>query len=196
MSFALLEDDDEVFSAVLALLDEAIEASEAPIISSLSPPQGPVLFQCPSETSEGSPFEATRPVTYNSSKHRNGARELRRQEVQYLRTRVQELDTQLNALKQAAKERTEITQISTDRNQGEVSSVLIDAWKDLARRQLDQRLTSERENSRLKNALADQETVRQMLQRALNTRVARRVWIEISGRDSASQGVLTSFLQF
>jgi hypothetical protein len=46
---------------------------------------------------------------------------------------------------------------------------------------LDQRLAVERENTRLKGALEDQKKLREMLQRALNTRVARRVRRERAG---------------
>ncbi|EGZ08963.1 hypothetical protein PHYSODRAFT_564770 [Phytophthora sojae] len=146
MAFQLLEaDDDETFSEVLALLDDAAWAA----------------------------FEAAHPITKTTSKHRNGAREMRRREVQFLRTCVKGLETQLSAVKEAAEQRAQLRDATAGLGSG--STALTSVWKDLATRQLDQRLASERENSRLKCALEDQKKLREMLQRALNTRVARRV---------------------
>ncbi|KAI9990837.1 hypothetical protein PInf_018451 [Phytophthora infestans] len=172
MSFALLEDDDEAFTEVLALLDEYTAAvEESPRAHSRSKHASP--FSTLTESSAWTAFEAAHPITKTTSKHRNGAREMRRREVQFLRTCARGLETQLTALKEGAEKRAQLRN-GTPNFSGQ-SSALLSVWKDLATRQLDQRLTSERENTRLKGALEDQKKVREMLQRALNTRVARRV---------------------
>lgn len=172
MSFALLEDDDEAFTEVLALLDEYTAAvEESPRAHSRSKHASP--FSTLIESSAWTAFEAAHPITKTTSKHRNGAREMRRREVLFLRTCARGLETQLTALKEGAEKRAQLRN-GTPNFSGQ-SSALLSVWKDLATRQLDQRLTSERENTRLKGALEDQKKVREMLQRALNTRVARRV---------------------
>ncbi|ETI41477.1 hypothetical protein F441_13230 [Phytophthora nicotianae CJ01A1] len=172
MSFPLLEDDDEAFTEVLALLDEYNAAvEESPRAHSRSKHASP--FSSLAESSAWTAFEAAHPITKTTSKHRNGAREMRRREVQFLRTCVKGLETQLTALKEGAQQRAQLRNATT--HSGGQSSALMSVWKDLATRQLDQRLASERENSRLKCAMEDQKKVREMLQRALNTRVARRV---------------------
>ncbi|KAL4116650.1 hypothetical protein PRIC2_012102 [Phytophthora ramorum] len=172
MSFPLLEDDDEAFSEVLALLDEYHAAVQEPSHLNSRARRSSVL----SESSAWAAFEAAHPLTTSTSKHRNGAREMRRREVHFLRTCVKGLETQLNALRDAAAQRAELqTRRNATENANAASSALTSVWKELAARQLDQRLTSERENSRLKSASEDQKKLREMLQRALNTRVARRV---------------------
>ncbi|KAF4035719.1 hypothetical protein GN244_ATG12207 [Phytophthora infestans] len=134
MSFALLEDDDEAFTEVLALLDEYTAAvEESPRAHSRSKHASP--FSTLIESSAWTAFEAAHPITKTTSKHRNGAREMRRREVLFLRTCARGLETQLTALKEGAEKRAQL------RN----------------------------------GALEDQKKVREMLQRALNTRVARRV---------------------
>ncbi|KAG3101642.1 hypothetical protein PI124_g11001 [Phytophthora idaei] len=172
MSFLLLEDDDEAFTEVLALLDEYNAAvEEPPHPHSRSKHASP--FSVLAESSAWTAFEGAHPITKATSKHRNGAREMRRREVQFLRTCVKGLETQLIALKEGAEQRAQLR--NGPANTSSQSSTLMSVWKDLATRQLDQRLASERENSRLQSALEDQKKVREMLQRALNTRVARRV---------------------
>ncbi|KAK1935580.1 hypothetical protein P3T76_010275 [Phytophthora citrophthora] len=175
MAFPLLEDDDEAFTEVLALLDEYNAAVEEPThLNSRSKHASP--FSSLTESSAWAAFEAAHPITKNTSKHRNGAREMRRREVQFLRTCVKGLENQLNALREGAEQRAQLrTTVCGDSDRIGQSSALMSVWKDLASRQLDQRLTSERENSRLKCALEDQKKLKEMLQRALNTRVARRV---------------------
>ncbi|KAL3670823.1 hypothetical protein V7S43_004009 [Phytophthora oleae] len=175
MAFSLLDDDDEAFTEVLALLDEYNAAVEEPTHpNSRSKHASP--FSSLTESSAWAAFEATHPMTKSTSKHRNGAREMRRREVQFLRTCVKGLETQLNALREGAEQRAQLrTNACGDSDRTGQSSALRSVWKELASRQLDQRLTSERENSRLKCALEDQKKLKEMLQRALNTRVARRV---------------------
>eukprot|EP00644_Phytophthora_capsici_P016952 jgi/Phyca11/574141/estExt2_Genewise1.C_PHYCAscaffold_590207 len=98
---------------------------------------------------------------------------MRRREVQFLRTCVKGLETQLNALREGAEQRAQLrTNMCGDSDRTGQSSALMSVWKDLASRQLDQRLASERENSRLKCALEDQKKLKEMLQRALNTRTS------------------------
>ncbi|RMX68111.1 hypothetical protein DD238_007862 [Peronospora effusa] len=158
MSFALLDDDDDTFTEVLALLYEYKEAVEE---TTHSHTRAKHSFSLLSESSAWAAFEAAHPMTRNTSKHRNGARELRQAE--------------LNALNEAAEQRAQLRIATTGFDDTNTSSALMSVWKDLATRQLDQRLVSERENRRLRCALEDQKKVCEMLQRALNTRVARRV---------------------
>ncbi|CEG42194.1 uncharacterized protein PHALS_12488 [Plasmopara halstedii] len=169
MSSLLFESDDEGFIEVLALLNEynvAIQESNG-------------RFKCTSpltsliESSTWSAFETAHPIPKTTSKHRNGAREMRRRELQFLRTCVKGLEAQLYALKEVAEQRAQSKDGTA--NTSTQTSALRSIWKDLAARQLDQRLTSERENSRLKSVIEDQNKVQEMLQRVLNTRVARRV---------------------
>ncbi|KAG7378910.1 hypothetical protein PHYPSEUDO_009307 [Phytophthora pseudosyringae] len=175
MSFPLLEDDDEAFTEVLALLDEYNAAVEEPS-HPLGRSKRASPFSSLAESSAWAAFEAAHPITQNTSKHRNGARELRRREVQFLRTCVKGLETQLHALREGAQQRAQLRTATTRAAAANVHpSALMSVWKDLATRQLDQRLASERENIRLNGALDDQKKLREMLQRALNTRVARRV---------------------
>lgn len=186
MSFALLEDDDETFTEVLALLDEYNAAVEEPLRPHTRAKHSSA-FSCLSESSAWAAFEAAHPITKNTSKHRNGAREMRRREVQFLRTCVKGLETQLNALSEAVEQRAQLRTATAGLDDvTATSSALMSVWKDLASRQLDQRLASERENSRLKCALEDQKKLREMLQRALNTRVARRVKTGIEDGESKS----------
>ncbi|EEY67080.1 M96 mating-specific protein family [Phytophthora infestans T30-4] len=171
MAFQLLEEDDQTFTEVLALLDEynaAVDEPEPPHSSTkhLSP------FSRVSESAAWAAFEAAHPVTKIASKHRNGAREIRRREVQFLRTCVKGLERQLNALQEATELRAQMRSATTGTD---ACSALMSMWKDLATHQLEQRLVSERENSRLHSALDDQKKLREMLERALNTRVAKRV---------------------
>ncbi|OWZ06183.1 M96 mating-specific protein [Phytophthora megakarya] len=171
MVFQLLDEDEQTFMEVLALLDDYNAAFEDPV-----PPHSCTKHSSPfsrfTESAAWAAFESAHPITKTASKHRNGAREMRRREVQFLRTCAKGLETQLKALKEAVEHRAQ-TRKSTP-GAGE-PSVLTSMWKDLATHQLDQRLVSERENSRLKAALDDQNKVREMLHRALNTRVAKRV---------------------
>eukprot|EP00644_Phytophthora_capsici_P016951 jgi/Phyca11/574135/estExt2_Genewise1.C_PHYCAscaffold_590201 len=97
---------------------------------------------------------------------------MRRREVQFLRTCVMGLERQLNALREGAQQRAQMRTATTGTD---ASSATTGMWKDMATRQLEQRLVSERENSRLKAAEEDQNKLREMLERALNTRVAKRV---------------------
>ncbi|KAE9291431.1 hypothetical protein PF008_g25328 [Phytophthora fragariae] len=175
MAFQLLEaDDDETFSEVLALLDEYNAAFQEPAhMHARSKKHAGCSSARVLESGAWAAFEAAHPLTQNTSKHRNGAREMRRREVQFLRSCVKGLETQLSAVKEAAEQRAQLRHATTGLGAG--SSALTSVWKELATRQLDQRLASERENSRLKGALEDQKKLREMLQRALNTRVARRV---------------------
>ncbi|KAG6960936.1 hypothetical protein JG687_00007948 [Phytophthora cactorum] len=169
MAFQLLEEDDQTFTEVLALLDEynaAVEEPAPPHTKHSSP------FSRVSESAAWAAFEAAHPITENASKHRNGARELRRREVQFLRTCVKGLERQVNALKEGAEQRAQM-RIATTGMDG--SSALTTMWKDLATCQLEQRLVSERENIRLQTALEDHRKLREMLERALNTRVAKRI---------------------
>ncbi|ETM41433.1 hypothetical protein L914_12785 [Phytophthora nicotianae] len=170
MAFQLLEEDDETFTEVLALLDEYNAAVEEPVpLHSCTKHSSP--FSRVSGSAAWAAFEAAHPITRTASKHRNGAREMRRREVQFLRTCAKGLERQLNALKEGAEQRAQM-RIATAGTDG--SSALTGMWKDLATRQLELRLVSERENSRLQTALEDQKKLREMLERALNTRVAKR----------------------
>ncbi|KAG7378912.1 hypothetical protein PHYPSEUDO_009309 [Phytophthora pseudosyringae] len=171
MAFQLLDEDDQTFTEVLALLDEYTAAIDEPPLPHTSA-KSPSPFSRVSESAAWAAFEAAHPITRTTSKHRNGARETRRREVQFLRTCVKGLERQLYALKEGAEQRGQV-RIATAGMDG--SSALTVMWKDLATRQLELRLASERENSRLQAALEDLSKLREMLQRALNTRVARRV---------------------
>ncbi|KAG1712628.1 hypothetical protein DVH05_000370 [Phytophthora capsici] len=171
MTFHLLEEDDQTFSEVLALLDEYNAAVEEPAgFHTCAKHASP--FSRVSESAAWAAFETAHPITQNASKHRNGAREMRRREVQFLRTCVMGLERQLNALREGAQQR---AQMKTATTGTDASSAMTGMWKDMATRQLEQRLVSERENSRLKAAEEDQNKLREMLERALNTRVAKRV---------------------
>ncbi|KAI9909509.1 hypothetical protein PsorP6_015081 [Peronosclerospora sorghi] len=177
MSFPLLEDDDEAaFTDLLASLDEYTEAFDAPLeYNGRSATSSSTWHDPISETCAWAAFDAAHPLPQTTSKHRNGAREMRRREVHYLRTCVKGLQAQLSALHATIERRAQQRTRSGWEDSPTASSALVTIWKDLAARQLDQRLASERENTRLKCALEDQRKVREMLQRVLNTRVARRV---------------------
>ncbi|POM65331.1 M96 mating-specific protein family [Phytophthora palmivora] len=85
MVFQLLDEDEQTFTEILALLDEYNAAFEEPT---------PVLatfkhsspFSRVTESAAWTAFETAHPITENANKHRNGAREMRRREVQFLQT--------------------------------------------------------------------------------------------------------------
>ncbi|KAF4035718.1 hypothetical protein GN244_ATG12206 [Phytophthora infestans] len=104
MSFPLL--DDETFTAVLALLDEYNAAVEEPFVPICKRTSS--AFSRVSESAAWAAFEAAHPITKNASKHRNGAREMRRREVQFLRTCVDGMEKQLTALKEEVEQRAEL----------------------------------------------------------------------------------------
>ncbi|KAG7383190.1 hypothetical protein PHYBOEH_010020 [Phytophthora boehmeriae] len=175
MAFPLLE-DEEAYEAALALLDDCdVFAAGLPHFSSqLQSSQTPNFA---SEAAAWAAFNAAHPPPKSTSKHRNGAREQRRREVQFLRHCAKGLQNQLDALREGADlraERQKLRDAALTQDSDE-STALAGVWKDLATRQLDQRLASERENARLKSAMKDQRKLREMLQKALQTRVARRV---------------------
>ncbi|KAG3101645.1 hypothetical protein PI124_g11000 [Phytophthora idaei] len=165
MSFPLL--DDETFTEVLALLDEYNAAIEEPLVPICNKP--PSAFSRVSESAAWAAFEATHPITKNASKHRNGAREMRRREVQFLRTCVDGLEKQLAALKEEVEQRAQLRNATL----ASEDAALMSMWRDLATRQLDRRLASERENNRLKCALEAHNKLREILQQALTTKIAR-----------------------
>ncbi|KAF4140917.1 hypothetical protein GN958_ATG09765 [Phytophthora infestans] len=165
MSFPLL--DDETFTAVLALLDEYNAAVEEPFVPICKRTSS--AFSRVSESAAWAAFEAAHPITKNASKHRNGAREMRRREVQFLRTCVDGMEKQLTALKEEVEQRAELHSAML----ASEDAALMSMWRDLATRQLDRRLASEKENSRLKCALEAHNKLREILQQALNTKIAR-----------------------
>ncbi|ETO70117.1 hypothetical protein F444_13359 [Phytophthora nicotianae P1976] len=165
MAFPLL--DDETFTEVLALLDEYNTAVEEPLVPICKNP--PSAFSRVSESAAWVAFEAAHPITKNASKHRNGAREMRRREVQFLRTCVDGLEKQLTALREEVEQRAQLRNATL----ASEDAALMSMWRDLATRQLNRRLASERENSRLKCALEAHNKLREILQQALNTKVAR-----------------------
>ncbi|CAH0519703.1 unnamed protein product [Peronospora belbahrii] len=175
MSFALLEGDDETFTDVLELLNEYEEYEAIDDTSQSQPRVKHCSSSCSylSESPAWTAFEAAHPINHNTKKHRNRAREIRRQEVQFLRTCAIRLETELNALNEAVEQRAQLRVAMEGLDETNASSMRL--WKELATRQLEHRLASERENSRLKGALEDHRKLREMLERVLNTRVARRV---------------------
>ncbi|KAG7378911.1 hypothetical protein PHYPSEUDO_009308 [Phytophthora pseudosyringae] len=166
-TFPLL--DDETFTEVLALLDEYNAAvDEPPLLHSSA--KSPSPFSCVSESAAWAAFEAAHPITKNASKHRNGAREMRRREVQFLRTCVEGLEKQLTALKEDAEQRAALRNAAIS---VEDTDPLMSMWRELATRQLDRRLAAEREKNRLKCALEAHSKLREILQQALTTKVAQ-----------------------
>ncbi|TMW59799.1 hypothetical protein Poli38472_004868 [Pythium oligandrum] len=86
----------------------------------------------------------------------------RREELIYLRSTVEEMETKLTELKEQAKEKDERTP--------DLSDVMKAVWEDLANRQYQQRQQAEAENTRLRMMLEDQIKIAKSLERLLRKR--------------------------
>lgn len=132
---------------------------------------------------------AKKPLKYNPNK----ARDERKEELIHLRKRVSELETQLNVLKE---KRPRITACQlhpnlgtgeeacgTHNDCGQVSQsggseqqlVIAGVWQDMANRQCEERIKSERENVRLKQVLENQIKIAKSLERLLKKKSSTKV---------------------
>lgn len=117
--------------------------------------------------------------------HRNGAREERLRELRLLRSRVVELEQQLQALQITHKNRqrrrvhhASSSRSADDKIEPRRRNALAEAaavWRELAARQLEQRLASEGENRRLKVMVERQQKVTRALEKVLQSRATKEV---------------------
>jgi len=116
----------------------------------------------------------------STKNHRNGAREERLRELRQLRSRVVEMEQQLQALQvtQTNRQRRRVGHAAVsdeiERRRGTPAAAAA-VWKDLAARQLEQRLTSEGENRRLKMMVERQQKVTRALEKVLQSRATKEV---------------------
>ncbi|GMF43354.1 unnamed protein product [Phytophthora fragariaefolia] len=177
-----LVDDSEAFEAALHFVDEYIETEQgnedtaalALALEDLPSPTELALADTQPETSSATSrrrckrtkkssktnaSKPKRPLNYNPNK----AREQQRNELLYLREKVEEMEQELKALQSTRRPKTR-NESEVDGRSGEYTNQVSapsgfrapDVWKEVASHQLQQRLKSERENRRLKAVLEGQ----------------------------------------
>uniref|UniRef100_K3W8T5 START domain-containing protein n=1 Tax=Globisporangium ultimum (strain ATCC 200006 / CBS 805.95 / DAOM BR144) TaxID=431595 RepID=K3W8T5_GLOUD len=118
-----------------------------------------------------------KPISWNPNK----ARDERKQELLYLREQMKELETQLRVIqkvkpRQAASPYQIVPMIGSHHQQHRAyfqqqqssNSAVACVWKEVAKRQSDERINSERENIRLKIVLENQIKIAKSLEQILN----------------------------
>ncbi|KAF1321865.1 hypothetical protein FI667_g11734, partial [Globisporangium splendens] len=118
-----------------------------------------------------------KPLKYNPNK----ARDERKEELIHLRKRVAELETQLHVLQEkrpritACAVNSPSTMSGDNANQRpEQQLVIAGVWQDMANRQCEERIKSERENLRLKLVLENQIKIAKSLERLLKKKMSTK----------------------
>lgn len=202
-SFEQRDDDD----AALALaLDGLPSPTELALVETLMPEAAkaaPVVkTSAKKQTNRSAKTAASKPkklLTYNP----NRAREQQRKELLYLREKVEEMEQELKALQGTRHPKTSAqleAHESGERGGRELSAAQSsgfqapDVWKEMASHQLEQRLTSERENRRLKAVLEGQIKIGKSLAKLLEATSTTQMSCQ-SGNPPIYTGALT-FLFF
>jgi hypothetical protein len=184
--FASSSSDDDALSLLPAAIESTAAAEHLSVVS--APPLRELLALMPPPLQLLSPSAplvlGTRPLTLTSKPragskkalargNTNKARDDRKEELIYLRRKVVELETQLTAIKKSLPipKRSDGPAVAKDeplarKSQQRYSSVA-PVWKELAVRQCDKRMKSERENIRLKLVLENQIMVAKSLEKFL-----------------------------
>uniref|UniRef100_K3W8X4 M96 mating-specific protein family n=1 Tax=Globisporangium ultimum (strain ATCC 200006 / CBS 805.95 / DAOM BR144) TaxID=431595 RepID=K3W8X4_GLOUD len=184
--FASSSSDDDALSLLPAAIESTAAAEHLSVVS--APPLRELLALMPPPLQLLSPSAplvlGTRPLTLTSKPragskkalargNTNKARDDRKEELIYLRRKVVELETQLTAIKKSLPipKRSDGPAVAKDeplarKSQQRYSSVA-PVWKELAVRQCDKRMKSERENIRLKLVLENQIKVAKSLEKFL-----------------------------
>lgn len=153
-----ISDEDLLFAhseELLGLLDATAPTVEtmATTTASETSQSDRTCDASPSSTANAKPLKEV-------TRKRNAYREKMKCELQYLRSRAVEMEEQLTALRQGA-----VTALSHKDKQ------LIDSsWERIARHQLEARMASEAENTRLKSVLQDYVEMAKSVQQSLGKR--------------------------
>lgn len=202
MAFPLLDDDAEALAAALSFVDdysdllaELKDAAAAHVAPDSSPSPSssgseghatlvrPLLSAAASASApRQSPTSPSVGARKEAKNHRNGAREERLRELRRLRLTAVELEQELQALQLTNRQRQRRTGHGGRREElqrvhaaGRSSAALV--WKQLAARQLEQRLASENENRRLRIIVERQRKVTKTLEKVLQSRATKEVGV-------------------
>jgi hypothetical protein len=171
------DDDGAVLRAVLAFIGDFEFNDEGDVITDAGgefSQQHDSTLATPAAAVDTVPTEAppsppppppSRPHSYSR----------RRDELQYLRGHVQELERQLAALRRRVDDQTESKSETQEEGRMGMSPLVLEAWERVAQQQYEQRRRAEHDNTELKRLLEDQIKVGKALKRVLSKKRPRDI---------------------
>jgi hypothetical protein len=163
------DDDDAVLRAALAFIGDFEFNNDRDATANVGGG-----FSHPQDASPAAPA-ATVGVAPTAPKppSRRHSSSRRRDELQYLRGQVQELELQLGALRSRVDDQVKTKSEKLERRR--LSPLVVEAWERVVQRQYEQRRHAEFENTQLKMLLEDQIQVGKALERVLSKKRPRDI---------------------